>query len=207
MQENEFFPLIRQRQFTELDFVSYFGGTLGMYIFSSCINISCNSVQGLFAGISFLTCFELIYYFLLRPLMDIFTKTNTRIFPDNTQENEENDTSEGNDLRQKEIPEMFTKSVRYFYHYMEESSLHGLNHATSKNFQAIGKFFWLTSFITSMILCGISLKDIYEKFIVSPIIVSFDGDLQNVNDVNFLKKFFQIPSDVSNRYYFKFYVL
>ena len=33
--ENEFFPLIRQRKFTEIDFFSYTGGTLGETIFSS----------------------------------------------------------------------------------------------------------------------------------------------------------------------------
>jgi hypothetical protein len=27
--DNVFFPSVRQRQFTEIDFLSYFGGTLG----------------------------------------------------------------------------------------------------------------------------------------------------------------------------------
>jgi hypothetical protein len=45
----EFFPMVRQQQLTALDFISYCGGSLGLFL-----------------GFSVLSAVELVYYFTLR---------------------------------------------------------------------------------------------------------------------------------------------
>jgi hypothetical protein len=76
------------------------------------------------------------------------------------------------------------KPVRYFYNYMEESSLHGLNHATFKNLEMIERAFWLFAFVASMILCGFLLENMHDKYINAPVTISFDGDMKSVKDVS-----------------------
>lgn len=55
--DNEFFSTRRYLQFTFEDFISYVGGLLG-----------------LFAGISVLSIFEIVFFFVVRPLSNIFIK-------------------------------------------------------------------------------------------------------------------------------------
>jgi hypothetical protein len=73
--------------------------------------------------------------------------------------------------------------LKYFYHYMEESSLHGLNHASFKNLVAIERVFWLIAFVLSMVGCGLLLTNMLGKYKNAPLIVSFDGDFQEIQSV------------------------
>lgn len=57
--DQEFTPLRRHRLFIFIDFVSYVGGLLG-----------------LFAGISVLSFFEILYFFIPRFLKDVFENIN-----------------------------------------------------------------------------------------------------------------------------------
>jgi hypothetical protein len=86
--------------------------------------------------------------------------------------------------RKVELRENALKPVRYFYNYMEESSLHGLNHATFKNLEFVERTFWLFAFVASMILCGFLLANMREKYVNAPVTISFDGDLKSVKDVS-----------------------
>jgi hypothetical protein len=156
--ENEF-PIIQlQRKFTELDFLSYIGGTLG-----------------LFAGFSFLTILELLFYFTFRPAVRK-VKCKSRVAPLQAW------TQEASPRNNKAL-KLVRKSTSYFYHYMEESSLHGLNHASFKNLRLVERIFWLVAFVTSLILCGFLLNDLFVKYLDAPVIITFDGDLKNIEEV------------------------
>jgi hypothetical protein len=154
--QNEFYPTVRQRQLTEIDYLSYIGGTLG-----------------LFAGFSILTFLELFFYFIFRPAVRCMKKKfKSRVAPIEVI-GQSTKTSKG-----------VLKPVRYFYNYMEESSLHGLNHATFKNLEMIERAFWLFAFVASMILCGFLLENMHDKYINAPVTISFDGDMKSVKDVS-----------------------
>lgn len=74
--------------------------------------------------------------------------------------------------------------MKYFYNYMKECSIHGLNHATFENLRLIERIFWLVAFVISLIVCGFMIKDLHQRYINAPVAVSFDGDLQNVKNVS-----------------------
>jgi hypothetical protein len=66
---------------------------------------------------------------------------------------------------------------------MEESSLHGLNHASFKNLRLVERIFWLVAFVSSLIFCGFLLNDLFVKYLDAPVIITLDGDLQDVKNV------------------------
>lgn len=194
--ENEFFPLIRQRQFTESDFLSYIGGTLGKLYFLPQLflkNIRWSSqvswqnstilffLLGLFAGFSVLTFFELIIFVFFRIPLSKFKMNTSKVFPFKPTEDQIN--------QNVEIQKFFLKPSKYFYNYMEHSSLHGLSHASLKNLHVVERIFWTIAFTISMVTCGIMLNNSYNKYSKSPIAISLDGDPQSVNDVRFSRVF------------------
>lgn len=114
--KNEFHPTIKQRQFTGINFLSYIGGTLG-----------------LFAGFSFLTIFELLIYFGLRSSLS-FIETKRR-------QKKVQPTKKvviANSKRKLTKIASFLKVLLTFgQSYVEETSIHGINHASLKNLSKI----------------------------------------------------------------------
>lgn len=130
--------------------------------------------SGLFAGFSLLTILELIFYFIVRPSVE-YLKSKTKVHPIRVRQ-----------VQQNSSPRCAEKSLTYFYHYMEECSLHGLNHATFKNLQLIERIFWLIAFVVSMIFCGFLLNTMYSKYVNAPITISYDGDINNIKNVRYI---------------------
>lgn len=115
--KDEFYPTIKQRQFTGTDFLAYIGGTLG-----------------LFAGFSVLTVFELLTFFVLRCCLDFTEKANCgKVQP-----------IEVKPVRKYRIPSKTSnllKAVRKFaYSYVENSSVHGIKHASHANLTLSERF-------------------------------------------------------------------
>lgn len=75
------------------------------------------------------------------------------------------------------------KPIKYLFEFMEESSMHGLNHASFKNLHMMERVFWMLAFVASIFVCGVLLKNLYGNFINAPVIVSYDGDLKSVKHV------------------------
>lgn len=108
--KDEFYPTIKQRQFTEIDFLSYIGGTLG-----------------LFAGFSVLTVFELFSFFALRCGFDMIAKVGRKKVQPIT-------VLTVRKYRMPSKTSKLLKNVRKFvYSYVENSSVHGISHASLKN--------------------------------------------------------------------------
>lgn len=114
--KDEYYPTIKQRQFTGINFLSYIGGTLG-----------------LFAGFSFLTVFELLIYFGLRSCLGSITKKNNqkKVWPIKM------------NLKLKKlskVPRFVQVPLMFGQSYVENSSIHGINHASQKNLSAIERY-------------------------------------------------------------------
>jgi hypothetical protein len=170
---NEFSVVQFQRKSTEIEFLSYIGGTLGNFSFLV-YKFHQFFTSGLFAGFSFLTFLELFFFFVFHPLVRKLKRSKV--------EPSEISIEELHDQGSK-LWGFIKKCFKYFYHYMEESSLHGLNHASFKNLKAVERIFWLVAFVASMFWCSILLIDMYIKYQNAPLVISFDGDFQNVNSV------------------------
>jgi hypothetical protein len=163
--ENEFAIMKLQRKFTENEFLSYMGGTMG-----------------LFAGFSFLTVLELVFYFMFRPAVRKI-KCKSKVSPLQAWTKQESPQS-------NKVLKLVQKSTSYFYHYMEESSLHGLNHASFRNLRSVERIFWSVAFVISMISCGFLLTKMYVRYKNAPVIISFDGDIKNIDKVSFTSRVF-----------------
>jgi Amiloride-sensitive sodium channel len=71
---SEFFPTILQEQLTVLDFISYCGGALGLFL-----------------GFSAMSAVEMIYYFTVRIAFDRAQKNKVAILNSNDQDQQQND--------------------------------------------------------------------------------------------------------------------
>lgn len=105
-QDNEFFSVIRKKQFSNIDFISYCGGILG-----------------LFAGISLLSIIELFYFFTIRVAGDKWKAWRScKVVPF-----ENIDSSQRN---QNQAENKIAKTMKtYILKYFKESSIHGCNHS------------------------------------------------------------------------------
>jgi hypothetical protein len=95
-----FFPIVLKQQLTVLDFISYCGGSLGLFL-----------------GFSLVSAVELLYFFTLRAICQ--RKISRKVFPFSQADNQEKDI---------------------FLEVMENSSIHGCNHAIAKNRHFLEKF-------------------------------------------------------------------
>lgn len=122
--DSEFFSLVRKKQFSNIDFLSYSGGILG-----------------LFAGISVLSIFELFYYFTIRVVGNKWKDWKScKVIPIDNIES-----------RQRVVQQAFLKQNKikttlrsYTLNYFKESSIHGCNYSvdTSRNlFERLKIFF------------------------------------------------------------------
>ena len=104
--DSEFFSVVRKKQFSNIDFLSYCGGILG-----------------LFAGISVLSIFELFYYFTIRVVGDSYKAWKScKVIPIKSRQRVSKETF------QKE--NTITKVVKtYLLRYFKESSIHGCNYS------------------------------------------------------------------------------
>lgn len=106
--ENEFFLVIRRKQFSNIDFLSYCGGFLG-----------------LFAGISVLSIIELFYYFTIRVIVDLWRAWRScKVFPVGPMKSCQKISIQK--IHQERITRSFNN---YILQYFKQSSIHGCNHS------------------------------------------------------------------------------
>ena len=104
----EFFPLIRRKQFSLVEFFSFVGGLLG-----------------LFAGFSVLSFVELIYYFTLRIGFKKCKSNNCKVSPM---------TPRGPKVKitcRQRLVNMMLGVKSYIHLYFNESSIHGMKYIGS----------------------------------------------------------------------------
>lgn len=114
---NGFYPTIKERQFTGIDFVSYLGGTLG-----------------LFAGFSVLTVFELFSHIIV-PFCSklIRKKRRVKVFTFRP-------VLLSRKIRRSKVPRIITVPSKFCYSYVKNSSLHGISHASQENLKRLERY-------------------------------------------------------------------
>lgn len=95
--ENEFYPMVRKKHYTNVEIFSFVGGLFGLFL-----------------GFSVLSLFELIFHFIIVPILEFFKKFQTHQEPKSKKA-----------WRKEATPK--TKAVKeYAIKIMENSSIHGL---------------------------------------------------------------------------------
>lgn len=117
-EKDEFYPSIKQRQFTGINFLSYIGGTLG-----------------LFAGFSVLTVFELLIYFLVRFCLNLL-KTRSKMFKVHPKKS----IPAVKIKKHLKFPSLLKTPLKFGRSYLENSSIHGITHASQKNLSLIERY-------------------------------------------------------------------
>jgi acid-sensing ion channel, other len=56
--------------------------------------------------------------------------------------------------------------------YSTNSSIHGFGYLVENERSSVEKWFWAALIITSIVSCGFLISDLYEKWILTPVIVS-----------------------------------
>lgn len=117
--KEEFYPTIKQRQFTGINFLSYIGGTLG-----------------LFAGFSFLTVFELLIYFGWRSGLSLIAakKKRKKVRPVDAK------MIKIQSKKFSKFPNFVKVPLMFGLTYVQNSSIHGINHASMKNLSPIERY-------------------------------------------------------------------
>ncbi|XP_063377653.1 pickpocket protein 28-like [Cydia fagiglandana] len=77
------------------------------------------------------------------------------------------------------------KAVKLIQEYAENSSLHGLKYIAEKGRTFVEKIFWVATFLVSISLCLILIKNVWIKWQTSPVIVALSEQLVSVGEVPF----------------------
>lgn len=117
-EEDEFYPSIKQRQFTGINFLSYIGGTLG-----------------LFAGFSVLTVFELLSHFVVRSCLGFVEKMRNR-----SKVHAIKTASIIKSKKHSKLPGFIKIPLMLGRNYAENSSVHGITHASQKNLSIFERY-------------------------------------------------------------------
>lgn len=170
---NEFYPTIKERQFTEIDFVSYLGGTLG-----------------LFAGFSVLTAFEVLSHIIL-PFCSNWLKRKRRpkVFPMLRPLQAKIKT------RRSKFRRIIAVASKFCYSYVENSSLHGVSHAALENMGWFAKVLWLTLFVVSIGFCSVLLAETLQKYQQGSVVLSLDDQFHKIQSVSVSKSNLEPDSD------------
>jgi hypothetical protein len=91
---DEVFPIKRKKMFTNVDVLSYIGGILG-----------------LISGFSFLSVAEIVYVFMMKPLMRFKCMRSNRIEP---------------------VSLLSERRLNFFKNYLNESSVHSFNYIVNE---------------------------------------------------------------------------
>lgn len=162
---NEFYPTVNERQFTEIDFVSYLGGTLG-----------------LFAGFSVLTAFEVISHLIL-PLCSKSINRRRLALKRSPEMKAVRATVA---FRSSQVAKILAVPSNFCFSYVKNSSLHGVSHAAMENMGGSARIFWLTLFAASIGFCSVLLAESLEKYQQGLVVLSLDDQLQRTENVTVL---------------------
>ncbi|XP_052753507.1 pickpocket protein 28-like [Galleria mellonella] len=86
------------------------------------------------------------------------------------------------DLRRKRWKILFKDLLK---DYAKNTTLHGLRYLAEKSLSVVEKLFWLVTFLLSVILCFLLIRNVWIKWQTSPVIVSFSEKFVPVEMVPF----------------------
>ncbi|KAF5291401.1 hypothetical protein FQR65_LT01711 [Abscondita terminalis] len=118
---------------------------------------NCGGLVGLFTGFSFISFIEILYYCTLRT--DIMTNQIT--------------DSSSKTKPYKKYPGCGRNFYDYFSEYSSNSSIHGIKYIGEKKRSLVEKLCWMIVIFASLYICIYMIIKTYEKWQMSPVIVSF----------------------------------
>ncbi|CAO1403765.1 unnamed protein product [Diamesa tonsa] len=157
-QKNEFFSVIRKKQFSKTDFISYCGGILG-----------------LFAGISVLSFIELIYYFTIRVVGDW---KRSKVVPI---ANIESLQSFPKQAENKIMKTLKTYTLKYF----KGTSIHGFNYSVDSTRSLFERFFWTAVIFVSSLACIYMFYELIDKIQSNPIVDNLSDEANHISEIPF----------------------
>ncbi|KAG5674049.1 hypothetical protein PVAND_004038 [Polypedilum vanderplanki] len=158
MSSHVFLSVSKRQSTTVIDLLSLSGGFLG-----------------LFAGFSVLSAAEIVYYFLMIPLIQFRAKKSTRVIPFNEES-----------MKAKE-----NSVIKYFKKILQESSIHGFNHIGNSQKNIFERIIWSLLFLISMICTYLIVMQVYGKTNINSVSITMEGSLTKVEDIPFPAVTFQ----------------
>lgn len=165
----QFYPSVVQKQLTTLDFVSYCGGSLGLFL-----------------GFSALSAIEIIYYFTLRLIFYNLEKKIVSIC---------REPSEGTSKKQNYFVEVMRNSsihgcnqtVFEKHHRFEKYSQIHWNFFFSLLHSKNSRFIWFIIVVVTLSFCGFTTFEIFKNYENAPIIMTYEDVIDTSQNVGSLR--------------------
>lgn len=161
-----------KRQFTEVDFIAYTGGAFGLFL-----------------GISIMSFVEVFYYFTIR-LLFAYVRDKRK-----------------NRKVRGELIEVLDKTkskLSYVKFYFSISTVHGMiqiimdhrnfieryvdgiaSNCYQNCFKTFFRMFWTLCLVFSLLYCGITSYEMYEKLEQATVAITYDSDERSVENVGY----------------------
>lgn len=123
---------------------------------------------GLFTGFSALSAFEILYYFAVRPIVDIKKERSSKVYPFTVVKAKNN---------------KFGTIFRYLKNFLNESSVHTFNHIGSSSKSFAEKIVWTFLFILAMTGSYFMILQVYRTLRKKEIFISLEGTATNIEKV------------------------
>ncbi|KAJ2952351.1 hypothetical protein O0L34_g4636 [Tuta absoluta] len=147
---------------------------------------NCGGLLGLFLGFSFLSLVEIFYFATISGVFggDIVTPTKTTVAVITTAEQVVK-TYGDVCLRKSRRKRQKLLMLELLYEYAKNTTLHGLGYIVEKGLHYVERVFWFVTFFLSLAMCFLLIRNVWAKWITSPVIVSFSEKFVSVGDVPF----------------------
>ncbi|KAL7012613.1 hypothetical protein ACKWTF_014955 [Chironomus riparius] len=121
---------------------------------------------GLFLGISILSFVEIVYYSTIRIVFNWIRDRKKRMI-----------------IRDVNAIELQDTKMSYVMFYFNISTVHGMSQIVMEHRSLIERMFWILCLGFSLLYCGISSYEMYEKYDQATIAITYDSDESSVETV------------------------
>ncbi|XP_070498708.1 uncharacterized protein [Chironomus tepperi] len=149
------YAMSKRKSYSFIDYFSFIGGLLG-----------------LFTGFSVICGVEVIYYLVLRPIMDLRRPVDTRVYP-----------FEGHSDDQQFQTQNFKNFMKFLRNMFENSSIHSFNLIGGGHKSVLERLIWLILFISSMYFSFNMVKEVYVKYRDDKIIIKIEDTPTSVEQI------------------------
>lgn len=130
---------------------------------------SVGGIMGLIAGASFISLIELLYHILVK-----LCSQKSEVQPEVLQPKVLN-------INRDHVLYQFSK---YFRHFTQESSIHGLIYTTGKRQKTVEKVVWASIVVISLTICGFIVSYTLEHAELNPTVMRIDDKVWNTKEVS-----------------------
>lgn len=156
--EYNYNTLVKEKLLGFSDFLGSFGGLIG-----------------LFAGISLISVFEVLFHIFDASVSQcMFRRRRNRVIAIRTNKKEEV-------LNRDHV---LYQLMRFIKSFLSKSGIHGLNYVTNNKINAVGRFFWLIAVQVSTTGCSLLVSNMVSNSELSPIQYTVDDKIWTASEVS-----------------------